>query len=137
PYPSFDAFDAVLFEPAELLGFALEGCRVDLRIGDRHVQFESVICDPAVALFENHIDAVRITEMIDPRSVVHTGSRNYKRIAVPAAGGISPPSRQVRIHERLAPIGPDRAKSISPFEVLVKPIGKGNELDGIGINQSA
>src|SRR5437016_11832654 len=86
PGPSFDAFNTALFEPAELLRFALKWSRVNLRARNRHVQFENVIRSPAIALFQNHIDAVRITEMIDPSSVVPSSTRDNTRVTIPTTG---------------------------------------------------
>ena len=57
-----------------------------------------------------------------------------ERVAIPASSRISPPSWQIGIHERFASIGPDRAKAIAPFKVLVDPVGQNDELHRIGVN---
>src|SRR5262249_44996277 len=80
--------------------------------------------------------AVGITEVIDPGSLIDTGSRYYERVAVPPTSRISPPSREIGIYKRLTPVGPDGTKAISPFEVLIQPVGENNELHRIGIDQS-
>ena len=75
--------------------------------------------------------------MIHPGSLVHARCRDDESIPVPTAGRISPPSRLIGVHQRLTPIGPDGAHSISPLELLNDPIRQSDHFDWIGINQSA
>src|ERR1700730_12731599 len=47
--------------------------RVGLRVGQSHGHFESVGIDAAPALLQAHLVAVRIAEVVEPRSVIVTG----------------------------------------------------------------
>src|SRR5213594_2203642 len=136
-WPSFDALDDSFFDSPELFGLALPRCRIYLRIGDGHVQLDDVVCNPAIPLFQDHINAVRVTEVVDPGSFINAGRRDDERVAFPAACRVSPPSRQIGIHERFSSIRPDGAKTIAPFKVLINPVRQDDELYGIGVNQSA
>src|SRR5438309_9105966 len=135
--PSIDALDRSFFDFPELLGLALPWRGIYLRIGNGHVQLENIVCDSAITLFQDHIDAVRVTEVVDPGSFIDTGRRHNERVAIPVACRVSPPSRQIWIHERFTSIGPDGAKTIAPFEVLVNPVGQNDKFYGIGVDQRA
>src|SRR5262245_59477771 len=130
PCPSLDALDCSLFQSPELLCLALPWAHVNLRIGDGHIQFKNIVCGPAIALFQNHIDAVWIAEVIHPGPFIDACGRDNECVAIPARGRVPPPSRQIRVHERLTSIGPDSAQAIAPFEVLVDPVRENNKFHG-------
>src|SRR5437868_5251829 len=71
--PSVDRLNPHLgFEFTELLGFADPRSRVNLRVRDGHGKFQDIIRSAAIALLQDHVDAMGIAEMIDPRSLVNT-----------------------------------------------------------------
>src|SRR5437763_8587781 len=134
--PSIDRPDAVLFESAELLRLAHPWTCVDLRVGDGHRKLENVEGGSAIALLEDHVNTVGIAEMIDPSPFVDASGCNYERVAVPTAGRVTPPSWLVRIHQRFAPVRPDRARSVAPLELLQDFVGQDVHFHRIGINES-
>src|SRR5262249_42750763 len=58
--PSFDGLNRPFLEFPEFLRLALPRSGVNLGVRDSHVQFENVVCSPAITLFEDHVHAVGI-----------------------------------------------------------------------------
>src|ERR1700704_5512138 len=95
--------------------------RVVLGVGERHLQLERVEVDARVAFLKDHLVTMRIPEIVDPGSFVVSGRIDNQRVAFPAAGGVTPPSRQVDILRlrKLPAVGPDGSETISPLEMLI------------------
>src|SRR6267143_1702337 len=100
-----------------------------LRIGESHVQLQGVSIDTLVALHEAHLVAVRITEMIDPGSVVIAIGLNDECVSLPPANRVSVPTR-IWLLRKLPPIRPDGAPQIVILHVLQHPVRSLNELKG-------
>src|SRR5712671_3455061 len=96
-------------------------------IGESHVQFQGVSVHALVAFHEVHLVAVRITEMIDPGSVVIAFGLNDECVSLPPANRVSVPTR-IRILRKLPPIRPDGAPQIMILHVLQHPVRSLNEL---------
>src|SRR6202521_4380474 len=77
----------------ECNGFRHPRLGIRFWIGQRHIEFQRVLVDAPVALDEAHLVAVRIAEMIDPRSVVVADGLHDEGISLPSANRISIPSR--------------------------------------------
>src|SRR5262245_18065140 len=68
--PGIRRLNVVFRNQMEALGLAHPWFGVDDRIGNRHFEFEGVVIDSGPALLDLLLIAVRITEMIYPRSLV-------------------------------------------------------------------
>src|SRR5467141_896953 len=100
-----------------------------LRIGESHVQLQGVSIDTLVALHEAHLVAVRITEMIDPGSVVIAIGLNDECVSLPPANRVSVPTR-IWLLRKLPPIRPDGAPQIVILHVLQHPVRGLHEFKG-------
>ena len=103
------------------------GLRVRLRISEGHDQLQGVSIHASVALLEVHLVTVRVTEMIEPGSVVITIGLNNEYVSLPPANRVSVPGR-IRILRKCSPIRPDGAPQVMKLHVLQHPVRSLDEL---------
>src|SRR5580704_8220298 len=87
------------------------GFRVGLRVGESHGHFQSIGIDAAPAFLQVHLVAVRISEVVEPGSVVVTDRVDDKSVSLPFANGVSVPGWVGILRQRSA-IGPNRAPDV-------------------------
>src|SRR5262245_60134991 len=69
----------------KILGFAHPRLGINLWIGDRHNELHVVSVETVITLFEPHLIAMRITEVVEPCSLVKSIGLDYKRVSFPFA----------------------------------------------------
>src|SRR4029077_11568169 len=103
--------------------------RVGLRIRESHGHFQSVGIDAAPAFLQAHLVAMRISEVVEPGSVIVTDRVGDEGVSLPFANGVSVPG-WVGIFRQRSAIGPNRAPDVMVLHMLQNSVGRHDKLKG-------
>src|SRR6185312_5668778 len=90
---------------------------VGLRIRQRQAELQIVVVNAPETLLQTHLIAVNRAVGVDPGPVIEAGGVDHEGVAVPMSGRIAVLAR-LRISRDLAPVRPQVAPRVVPFEEL-------------------